>query len=136
MKTTLRFFENNNISKIGFLRGLYIYIFTTISTIIINYLLLLSINYHKIYKIKYKFISISLFISLILCSCLGVQDTNNINEAIVYSTMIYLVIYIIILSIVSLYHFNWYLLPILLLSIGFGSINGYILYNIGPKYPN
>lgn len=144
MRTGLRYFEISEISWTGFLRGLYIFPFTLISAAVLNYILLLSTTNKKALLFSFnniiKFIVISLLIGLILCSALGVQDTKNCTsnnpreEAVVYGMLVYLTIYTIALLILSLHHFNWYLLLILLLAVGFGSLNGYILFEIGPTF--
>lgn len=128
MRTTLRFFEEPSISKTGFLRGLVIFPMTTLGALLVFYLMGLDNYYFN-----------SLFMGLMLCSVLGVQDNmfcdntqdseeKQVYVSMVYGIMAYLVIYFPLALIVPK---GLITLP---LSLLIGGINGVLLYYLGPSF--
>lgn len=88
MKTQLIFFDNIEESKKGTLRGL-----VAITVLISLDLLWFQImDYSPIITKKFNFIS-AFITYLLLCSAIGVQLPNSIEEAIVYGALSGLVIY-------------------------------------------
>ncbi len=89
MKTKLIFFDNIEESRKGTLRGL-----VAIAVLIILDLLWFQVmDYSPIVtRKKFNYIS-ALFTYILLCSAVGVQQPNSIEEAIVYGLLIGFVIY-------------------------------------------
>ena len=120
MRTTLRFFEDRSVSRIGFLRGLVIFPFTTLGA------------YAMIYMFGGCCIMLkSLLLGLMLCSVLGVQDNGDedgVTVSMVYGMLAYFAIYFP----EAISHDRWYL--VIPVSVMFGMINGSILYWLGPRF--
>ena len=88
MKTKLIFFDNIEESKKGTLRGL-----VAITVLIILDLIWFKImDYSPIITKKFNYIS-AIFTYILLCSAIGVQQPNSIEEAVVYGALIGFVIY-------------------------------------------
>ena len=88
MKTQLIFFDNIEESRKGTLRGL-----VAITVLIILDMLWFKImDYSPIVTKKFNYIS-AIFTYLLLCSAIGVQQPNSLNEAMVYGALVGFVIY-------------------------------------------
>jgi len=88
MKTQLIFFDNIEESRKGTLRGLV----AIITLITLDMLWFKVMDYSPIITKKVNYIS-AIFTYLLLCSAIGVQQPNSLNEAIVYGALIGFVIY-------------------------------------------
>jgi uncharacterized membrane protein len=88
MQTKLIFFDNIEESKKGTLRGL-----TAITVLIILDLIWFKImDYSPIITKKFNYFS-AIFTYILLCSAIGVQLPNSVEEAIVYGALLGFVIY-------------------------------------------
>ena len=88
MKTQLIFFDSIEESRKGTLRGL-----VAIAVLIILDLLWFQImDYSPIITKKFNFIS-AFITYVLLCSAIGVQQPNSVEEAIVYGALVGFVIY-------------------------------------------
>lgn len=88
MKTQLIFFDNIEESRKGTLRGL-----VAITVLIILDMLWFQImDYSPIITKKVNYIS-AIFTYILLCSAIGVQQPNSVEESIVYGALIGFVIY-------------------------------------------
>lgn len=88
MKTQLIFFDNIEESRKGTLRGLV----AIITLITLDMLWFKVMDYSPIITKKVNYIS-AIFTYLLLCSAIGVQQPNSLNEAMVYGALIGFVIY-------------------------------------------
>jgi uncharacterized membrane protein len=88
MKTQLIFFDNIEESKKGTLRGL-----VAITVLIILDLIWFKVmDYSPIITKKFNYFS-AIFTYILLCSAIGVQQPNSVEEAIVYGALLGFVIY-------------------------------------------
>ena len=88
MKTQLIFFDNIEESKKGTLRGL-----VAIAVLIILDLIWFQVmDYSPIITKKFNYFS-AIFTYILLCSAIGVQQPNSVEEAMVYGALLGFVIY-------------------------------------------
>lgn len=139
MKTSLIYFDNNEYSKKGLLRGLIMMPTVMISVIIIIMVLHTTFKKFKLKNIlNKKLFILSFLISVIIVSTIGVQDDNNTNHVLAYNGLVFFVIYGVLVLHVVYFHKKIKYAPLafaLVLSVGLGVLNGYISHKIAPNFP-
>jgi hypothetical protein len=131
MRTTIRYFDGWESSKVGLARGLIIFPFCVAASYGLSIL---------VTPTQTNNFFVALVMGLILCSLLGVQDTgttdnSSLNNVIYYGASIYFCIYTaIIISSSSLSLFELKSLGIIILATVSGILNAFILFKLGPVF--
>lgn len=130
MKTELIYFDTSQVSAIGTLRGL-----VGVLPLVLSSAALLKLVDELIKIESSHFIWLySVLIGLVLTSALGVQNEKSLKQSLYYSSLVFFVVYSIVVFTLMYITSNILLLAIIPLSILFGAANGYIMFKFAPRF--
>jgi uncharacterized membrane protein len=140
MKSTLIFFDNEENSKRGALRGLVILPIFVILTLIWLLITKKSLYDKHIDKVSTSRLWISIIISgILIVSAIGVHTPDTVQKAVVYAALVGFVVYGVTNSVLLATSNKWnYYISIIdtVWGIIVTSLLGFILYHIVKKWPN
>lgn len=130
MKTNLIYFDSPQASLTGTLRGLVGFIPLFLSSVA----LLRLINELTDSKPNHFIWLYSVLIGLVLTSALGVQNEKALKPSLYYSSLVFFVVYSIVVFTLLYVTEEPMLLVVLPLAILFGLVNGYIMFKLAPRF--